>query len=113
MEQAVREYLEAMSEQNRPLFDRVDRLVRTRYPDVELALSYKMPTYAVGTHRLYVGAWSHGLSFYGWNRDQDGGFWSAHPQLVTSTGTIRLQPADAESITDEELGGLIRGALGG
>ena len=35
-------------------------------PEADVALSYAMPTYQVGTNRLHVGVWKHGVSLYGW-----------------------------------------------
>jgi hypothetical protein len=70
-----------------------------------------MPTYRIGRRRLYVATWQHGISLYGWGHDRDGGFTSSHPDLVTSKGTIRLRPEQADSIPDQEFLGLARAAL--
>lgn len=109
MDDAVREYIDGIAPEHRPLFDRVHRLIIEAYPDADLVLSYKMPTYRVGARRLYVGTWKHGLSIYGWHHDA--GFTSRHPEFVASKGTIRLRPADAAGIGDDELGDLVRAAL--
>jgi hypothetical protein len=76
-----------------------------------VALSYKIPTYKVGKRRLYVGAWKHGVSIYGWQQGRDAGVAARHPALKTSKGTIRLRPEDAAGITDHELYDLVRPAL--
>ncbi len=78
---------------------------------MQVALSYKMPAYKADRRRLYLGAWKHGISVYGSQRDRDGGFAGRHPEFVTSKGTIRLRPADAAGIGDEEILGLARAAL--
>ena len=62
-----------------------------------------MPTYRIGKRRLHVGAWAHGISIYGWKAHGDGGFTHRHPELQTSTGTIRLRPSQAVGISDEEI----------
>jgi hypothetical protein len=36
---------------------------------------------------------------------------SRHPELSSGKGTIRIRPRDAESISDDELTGLLGGAL--
>lgn len=113
MDDAVRDYIDAIDPVHRPLFDRVHRLVLEAHPDAVVSLSYKMPTYAVGGFRLYVAAWKHGLSFYGWDGGRDAGFAQRHPDLVTSKGTIKLGPQDAERVSDEELRELVSAALGG
>jgi uncharacterized protein YdhG (YjbR/CyaY superfamily) len=111
MDQAVTDYIAAIPTGHRPLFDRMDRLVREVCPDVELTLSYKMPTYTFGRRRLHVGAWAHGVSIYGWKGSGDGGLTTHHPELRTSTGTIQLRPEVAAGITDDELRALVRQVL--
>jgi uncharacterized protein YdhG (YjbR/CyaY superfamily) len=111
MDEAVRAYIDGIDPAHRPLFDRVHRLILAAHPDAAVMLSYRMPTYKVGRRRLCVGAWQHGISVYGWQQDRDAGFTDRHPELQTSKGTIRLRPQDAAGITDDELGGLVGGAL--
>jgi hypothetical protein len=109
--QAVQDYIDGIAPGSRPLFDRIHRLIVQARPGVEVTLSYKMPAYQAGRRRLYVGAWKHGISVYGWQQDRDGGFSARHPELVTSKGTLRLRPGDAAGIGDEEFLGLVRAAL--
>jgi len=111
MDEAVRAYVEAIAPEHRPLFDRVHRLVLDGYPDAEVVMSYQMPTYKVGRRRLFVAAWKHGISVYGWAQGAEAGFVARHPGVKTSKGTIRLRPADAAGITDDELRELVHAAL--
>lgn len=104
-------YVDSIPAAHRPLFDRLHELILRAHPDVTVVLSYKMPTYRSGDRRLYLGAWKHGISIYGWRQDDDGGFVARHPSVKTSTGTVRLRPEDAASITDDEFLGLLRPAL--
>jgi len=108
---AVKTYIDAIPPEHRPLFDRLDRLVRRLHPEADLVLSYKMPTYRVGARRLHVGAWKHGISLYGWPQEKGAKFSARHPETRTSKGTIRLRPEDAAVISDDELAGLVRAAL--
>ena len=112
MDDAVRDYVDAIAPQHRPLLDRVQRLILEAHPDAAVVLSYKMPTYKVGRHRLFLGVWRHGVSIYGWQEGRDVGFTARHPDLKTSKGTIRLRPEDAAAIPDDELRDLVRAALG-
>ena len=113
MDDAVRDYMAAITPEHRPLFDRIHRLILEAHPEAETVLSCKIPTYKVGRRRLYVGALRHGLSIYGYGHGHDAGFTTRHPELVTGKGTIRLRPEGAESIHDEELRDLAREALQG
>jgi hypothetical protein len=85
----------------------------TYHPDAAVVLSYRIPTYKVGRHRLFLGVWQHGVSIYGWAHDGDAGFTARHSELKTSTGTIRLRPEDAAGIPDDEFRELVRAALDG
>ena len=67
------------------------------YPDAAVVISYRIPTYKVGRRRLYIGAWQHGLSVYGWPQERDD-FITRHPELKSSKGTIRLSPQDAAGL---------------
>jgi uncharacterized protein YdhG (YjbR/CyaY superfamily) len=111
MDEAVRSYIDAVDPAYRPLFDRVHELIMAAHPEATVVLSYRIPTYKVGKRRLFVGAWQHGISLYGWQQDRDGGFSERHPELRTSKGTIRLRPRDAAALADDELLALVSAAL--
>ena len=113
MDDAARAYIDAIDPDHRPLFDRIQRLIVADHPDVDVVISYQIPTFVVGGRRLYVGAWKHGVSLYGWGADEASGSVARHPELTSGKGTIRLRPADAAAIDDVELGALLRGALRG
>jgi uncharacterized protein YdhG (YjbR/CyaY superfamily) len=104
-------YVDGIAKEHRALFDRLHGLILSLHPEATVGISYTIPAYRVGKHRLYVGAWKHGLSVYGWKRGSRSGFMDRHPTLVTSTGTIRITPDDAATLSDGELDDLIRSAL--
>jgi uncharacterized protein YdhG (YjbR/CyaY superfamily) len=111
LDATVRDYIAAIPAEHRPLFDRLHALIRRADPEAAVVLAYGMPTYRSGKRRLHLGVWRHGVSLYGWRRENDGGFLDRHPKLRTSTGTIRLRPEDAADISDAEFLDLIRPAL--
>ena len=111
MDEAVQRYIDGIDPACRPLFDQVHELVMATQPEATLVLSYQMPTYKAGKRRLYVGAWQHGISLYGWRQGRDGGFAGRHPELLSGKGTIRLRPQDAAGLADGELRDLIRAVL--
>jgi uncharacterized protein YdhG (YjbR/CyaY superfamily) len=111
VDQAVRDYIDAVAPEHRELFDRLHRLILAAHPDVAVVLSYKIPTYKAGRRRLYLGAWQHGVSLYGWPQERGAEFSARHPELRTSKGTLRLRPQDAAGIPDEELLDLVGAAL--
>jgi uncharacterized protein YdhG (YjbR/CyaY superfamily) len=112
MDDDVQAYIDAIDPDHRPLFDRLHRLVLEVQPEADVSISYKMPTYKVGKNRCSIGAWKHGISIYGWRAANVPEFLARHPELKTSTGTIRISPSQAEGITDDELRAVIRASLG-
>lgn len=111
MDQAARDYIDAIAAEHRPLFDRIHGLILADHPDAEVALSYDLPTYRVGGHRLHVGVWQHGISLYGWRRPDDTGFVARHPQLLHGKATLRVRPEDAAGMSDDELRAFLTAAL--
>ncbi|HEY3014281.1 MAG TPA: DUF1801 domain-containing protein [Nocardioides sp.] len=110
MHKIVRDYIEAAPPEHRALFERIYDLIVADHPDAEIGLSYNMPVFRQGRRRLYVGAWKHGVSLYGWRHD-DGGFGERHPELRHGRGTIRLQPDTAAAIPDDDFRALFDAAL--
>jgi hypothetical protein len=110
MDDELRRYRDEMDSNCRPIFDRLHQLIAATCPDVELVLSYRMPTYRLGRRRLNIGTWKHGLSLYV-SPSRDGGFSARHPDLAAGRGTIRLRPEDAAGIPDGEFQDLITAAL--
>ncbi len=107
----VQAYIDAIPAAQRPLFDRVHAIILAAHPEAEVALAYDMPAYRVGKRRLNIGVWKHGVSVYGFRKDNDGGFLARHPTLPSGKGTIRIRPRDAAMLSDEELTALLGGAL--
>jgi uncharacterized protein YdhG (YjbR/CyaY superfamily) len=112
VDDAVQTYIDAIAPENRPLFDRVQQLIFEVHPDAEVVIAYQMPTYKVGGKSLNVGVWKHGVSLYGWDQVRNADFIKRHPKVHSGKGTIRLRPKDAETISDNEIRALVRGALG-
>lgn len=111
MDARIYEYIAAVPPEHRALFERLHDMVVATHPEAQEDFAYAMPTYRVGKRRLNIGVWRHGVSIYGWRRDNDGGFAARHPDLLSSKSTIRVRPADADGISDDEFRALLGGAL--
>ena len=110
-DEAAQAYIDGIDPANRPLFDRVDRLILEDHPDADVVISYKMPTYVVGERRLHVAhvearrvALRMGRRSRRWVR-------RAPPRAQLGRGTLRLPTKSAGDITDDELRAVLRGAL--
>ncbi|MDQ2923271.1 MAG: DUF1801 domain-containing protein, partial [Candidatus Dormibacteraeota bacterium] len=61
MNKAVRDYIKAIAPERRPLFDRLQQLILAAYPKAAVVISYGIPAYKVGSKRLFLGVWKHGV----------------------------------------------------
>jgi hypothetical protein len=111
MDAGVQEYIDGIDPANRPLFDRINGLILGEFPDAEVGIAYKMPVYRLGDRSLNVGAWKHGVSFYGWVEDASLSVLRSHPELASGKGTLRIPRKLADDITDDDLIEVIRNGL--
>lgn len=111
VDEAVAAYIESIPAEHRQLFDRLHGLILTAVPEADVVLSYQLPTYKAGKRKLFLAAWKHGVSLYGWGEDRDGGFSARHPELLSGAATMRIRAEDAAAIGDEEFVALARAAL--
>lgn len=107
----VQAYAESVDPALRPLLDRVVGVVARVCPDAEAVISYRIPAFRHGRHTLFVGAWKHGISLYGWHDGHDGGFVEQHPGTVHGRSTIRLSAERMASLPEADLEALVAAAL--
>ena len=64
-DQAVQKYIDAITPEHRPLFDRLHRLILEAQPGATVVLSYQIPTYKrSGKAVLYFAGWKQHYSLY-------------------------------------------------
>ena len=105
--------MDDIAPEHRPMWDRLEGLVRELFPGVEVRITYDMPTFVVGEHRLPVGVWKHGLSLYGLHEGNDAGLIARRPELSSGRGTVKLPTTQADTFTDAELRATLEAVLGG
>ena len=91
MEQAVQQYIEAIPETHKPLFDRLQSLILELYPDAEIVISYNLPMYKVRRGRVALGLWKNGVSVYGVPVET---FKQLHPSIKTGKGSLNFKLTD-------------------
>ena len=91
MDQAVQSYIDAIPESKRPLFDRLQSLILELYPDAEIVMSYKIPTYKVGRRRVFLGLWKNGVSLHAVDIEM---FTQRHPSIKTGRGSLNFTLTD-------------------
>jgi hypothetical protein len=71
-DQAVRGYIEAITPEHRPLFDRLHRLILQVRPDAAVVLSYQIPTYKAGRRPSRSKRATHPSTFHPGHTDNKG-----------------------------------------
>lgn len=94
MEAGVRDYIDAIPETHRPLFDRLHSMILELYPNARIVISYRIPTYQVGRRRVYLGLWKGGVSLHAINGELIDEFKRRHPSIKTGKGSLNFRLTD-------------------
>lgn len=109
MDKKLTQYIADMPEQRREKAKILHALVRQLFPDVQLSMQYKMPTYHLNDNFF---AWGNKKSYFSvytcsWERIAD--FKQRHPEIPGGVGCINFRDTDDFPITS--LKKVIRNAL--
>jgi len=95
MNKEVQQFVDAVSDERRPLYDKLHRLIMGMYPSAEVVISYGIPTYKAKSGRVGLGYWKGGVSLYAFGAHHLEEFRAKYPAIKTSTGTINFKLSDA------------------
>ena len=110
MDPAVQNYIDAIPETHRPLFDCLHSLILELYPDARVVISYRIPTYWVGRRRVYLGLWKGGVSLHAISGELIEEFRQRHPAIKTGKGSLNfrltdeLPEADTRDVIEQAMG---------
>ena len=96
----VESYLSALPEDRKERIDQIHSLILDLYPDAQVDMSYKMPTYRVGDGWVSVANRKHYISFYTCGYHHIEGFKTKHPKIGTGKGCINFRDKDDFPISD-------------
>jgi len=99
MNNDVQRYMDGIPKEKRPLFDKLQALVMSLYPDAEVVLSYQIPTYKAKTGWVGLGYWKDGVSVYTNRPQYIAAFKEKHPAIKTGKGSINFKLTDAVPVT--------------
>jgi uncharacterized protein YdhG (YjbR/CyaY superfamily) len=91
---AIRKFVEAVSDERRSLYDKLEGLIMGMYPDAEIFISYGVPTYKAKSGRVGLGYWKEGVSFYPFGGSYLDEFKANYPAIKTSKGSINFKVSD-------------------
>jgi uncharacterized protein YdhG (YjbR/CyaY superfamily) len=95
MNAEVLRYIEAVDDERRPLFDKLQALILGLYPDAKVVLSYQVPTYKTSSGWAALGYWKSGVSVYTNGPHNISEFKAEFPHIKTGKGSINFKVTDA------------------
>ena len=94
MNKEVQQFVDAVSDERRPFYDKLHALIMGLYPDAEVGISYGIPTYKAKGGRVGLGYWKDGISFFPFGGKYLDEFRAKYPAIKTGKGTINFKLTD-------------------
>ena len=109
MDKEVKGYLDALSEQRSQRLVSIHKRIVKLFPEAEVSMKYKMPTYMLETGWLSIGNQKNYISVYTCGAHHLAGFREKHPQIKGGKGCLNFK--DKVEIPLDDLEEVIRHAL--
>lgn len=109
MNKQVQKYLAAIPVDRRARFRQLHELVLSLYPDAQVDLSYRMPTYKSGAGWVALANQKQYISLYTCAAQHIAGFRKKYPSIKTGVGCINFKPTDPVPVA--AVRGVIRHAM--
>lgn len=95
MNKEVQQFVDAVSDERRPLLDQLHSLILSLYPDAEVVISYGIPTYKAKGGRVGLGLWKGGVTLHTFGaRHLVEEFSAKYPAFRTTTAGINFKLSD-------------------
>ncbi len=94
MNEDVRRYLAAISDDRKGVVTKLHKLIIELYPDAEVDMSYKMPTYRVKGGWVALANQKHYVSLYTCGAEHIADFKEQYPKIKTGKGCINFKRGD-------------------
>jgi uncharacterized protein YdhG (YjbR/CyaY superfamily) len=108
---AVTRFIKAIPPVQRPLFDRLHRLILDQYPDAAVSISYQIPCYRTAGGKVFLGLWKSGVSLHAIKFEVIAEFKARYPEIKTGKGSLNFKTTDM--FTDGAVRKVLRQVLGG
>ena len=100
MNRQVKHFIGAVPKSHRPMFDRLQKLIMSLYPEAEVVLSYKIPMFKARSGWVGLGYWKKGVTIYTDGAHNIAGFKANYPEIKTGTGCINFKLTDKIPLAD-------------
>ncbi len=94
MNKEVKRYLDSITDDRKPLVQQLHALIVGLYPDAEIDMSYRMPTYKVKDGWVAIANQKRYVSLYTCGAHHIADFKKIHPHIRTGAGCINLKVTD-------------------
>lgn len=94
MPAAFQAYLSPLPPERKAVLAQLHRLILSLYPDAEITMQYRMPTYRAGEGWVAIANQKHYVSLYTCGACHIAEFRKKHPQIRTGKGCINFKPGD-------------------
>ena len=102
MDTLVQQYFDSVPTERKPLIDKLHSLIVGLYPNAEIELSYRMPTYRAKAGWVAIANHKHYVSLYTCGAHHLETFKQRHPRIKTGKGCINFRPTDSLPLADVE-----------
>ena len=109
MNKEVQRYLDAVPHERKGLIDTLHTLILELYPQAEVTMKYKMPTYQVGDGWVALANQKNYVSLYTCGYHHIAPFKKKHPTIKTGKGCINLKVND--TIARSDFGRVVQHAM--
>ena len=106
MDEDVKSYVEAVSDERLGLFKQVEGLIESLYPNAVARIWHTMPTWKSGEGWVSLAYVKDGVTMYTDNASEIAGFKAKHRGFSSRRGILRFKVGDA--IPEDDLKHLIR-----
>jgi uncharacterized protein YdhG (YjbR/CyaY superfamily) len=90
----VQDYIDSIPEERKPLFNKLKALILELYPDAEVKMWYKMPTFKAKSGWVALANQKYYVSLYTNSADHIRSFKSKYPKTKTGTACINFKLRD-------------------
>ncbi|MDH3527883.1 MAG: DUF1801 domain-containing protein [Gammaproteobacteria bacterium] len=94
MDKEVRRYLDTVSQDRKPIVEKLHNLIVGLYPRAQVDMSYRMPTYKVKDGWVAIANQKRYVSLYTCGAHHIAGFKEKYPGIRTGKGCINFKATD-------------------
>ena len=99
MNKEVQRYVDSIPQERKPLFDKLHKLILSLYPNAEVVMWFRMPTYRAKSGWVALANHKHHISLYTNGKHNIAEFKAKYPKMKTGTGCISFKDTDPVPVT--------------